>query len=285
MSKTFKIAVTPGSDTNEVTYAIKLNINTNTFEKCDETNYSSFSNACIINAEELVYSLKDSEGNVINTGDLTGRTGEVILATETKVVDSKTEFNYTIEITFNETNADQNHNANKEITGNIKVEFSETKDNTGTICGTHKVTTSLGVLTVNDCEPAFIASNINEDVVEGLCIYNNQPVYNIMNILSGSDANPLATEENCGTTYEAIGYAYLDASSSAIMSQAMVGNGTWDSSTSTCSFNGQTVKYLSGIKLTEEEHCKEIYTTDGQTFFSGVREVGKAAWNPGYGGT
>ena len=128
-SKTFTVIVTPGSDTNEATYAIKLNISNNTFVKCDDSNYNSMSNACTKNAQELVYTIKDSSGNVIKTGDLTGKSGEVVLATETKTVSAATEYTYTLEIEFKETNADQNHNMNKSITGNVKVEFAEKPKN------------------------------------------------------------------------------------------------------------------------------------------------------------
>ncbi len=125
LSKTFTVSVTPGSDTNKAVYAIKMNVTNNTFVKCTEANYNSVSNACTKNAEELVYTLKNSSGTVVATGDLTAKTGEVILATETKTASAKTDYNYTLEIEFKDTNTDQNHNTNKTFTGNVKVEFAE----------------------------------------------------------------------------------------------------------------------------------------------------------------
>ena len=125
ISKTFKVTVTPGSDTNTATYAIKFNISGNTFEKCTDTNYNATTNTCVKNSQELAYSLKDSSGSVIASGDLTAVTGTITLATETKTVSAATEYSYILEINFADTGADQNHNNNKTITGDIKVEFAE----------------------------------------------------------------------------------------------------------------------------------------------------------------
>jgi len=124
-TKGFKVTITPGSDTSTATYRIYLNITENTFTKCNDTNYDDITNACAKGAEELIYRLKDSNGNILKTGDLTGITGEVELIRETKTAVSQTDYNYTLEIEFKETNADQNHNQNKTINGEVKVEFAE----------------------------------------------------------------------------------------------------------------------------------------------------------------
>lgn len=119
-SKEFSVKITPTASEKTVTYAIKLDVNSNTFEKCTDN-----SNGCTLNANELTYTLKNSDGSTLASGDLTEATGEITLYKETKTVDIETTFNYTLEITYVETNADQTHNANKEMTGNIKVEFAE----------------------------------------------------------------------------------------------------------------------------------------------------------------
>ena len=122
LTKTFTVTVTPTSKENTASYSIYLDLTNNTFVKCDDSNYNSITNACIKDYEVLTYTIKDGD-NVLATGDLTGKTGKVKLLTETKTVDSETTFTYTLEITFHETNADQNHNMEKVINGNIKVEF------------------------------------------------------------------------------------------------------------------------------------------------------------------
>ena len=122
VSKTFTVTVTPTKTEKTAVYAIYLDLTNNTFVKCDDSNYNSITNACIKDYEELTYTIKDGD-NVLATGDLTGQTGKIKLLTETKTVDSETTFTYTLEITFHETNADQNHNMEKVINGNIKVEF------------------------------------------------------------------------------------------------------------------------------------------------------------------
>ena len=124
VSKSFTVTVTPTETEKTAVYAIYLDLTNNTFVKCDDSNYNSITNACIKDYEELTYTIKDGD-NVLATGDLTGKTGKVKLLTETKTVDSETTFTYTLEITFHETNADQNHNMEKVINGNIKVEFSK----------------------------------------------------------------------------------------------------------------------------------------------------------------
>ena len=122
VSKSFTVTVTPTETEKTAVYAIYLDLTNNTFVKCDDSNYNSITNACIKDYEELTYTIKDGD-DVLATGDLTGKTGKVKLLTETKTVDSETTFTYTLEITFHETNADQNHNMEKVINGNIKVEF------------------------------------------------------------------------------------------------------------------------------------------------------------------
>ena len=124
ISKDFTVTVIPTDKEKTATYAIYMDITENTFVKCTEDNYDSLTNACTLNAEELTYTLKDNDGVVLASGDLTGVTGKVRLAKETKTVDTETTFNYTLEITFEETNADQNHNQNKTINGDVIVEFA-----------------------------------------------------------------------------------------------------------------------------------------------------------------
>ena len=121
-SKGFSVNVEPGTTETTAKYRIYIDITSNSFVYCDDTNYSS-TNLCTKNAQELTYNLKDSSGTVIATGDLTAETGEVVLKEETKTVSSATDYNYTLEIVFNDTGASQNHNANKSITGNVKVVF------------------------------------------------------------------------------------------------------------------------------------------------------------------
>ena len=122
ITKNFKVIVTPTKDVKEVTYRIYIDIVDNTFVKCIEANYVNITNECELGAEELIYRLKDSSGNVIKAGDLTGITGQIEIARETKVQDTKTEYNYTIEIEYVDTNKDQNHNINKSFNSNINVE-------------------------------------------------------------------------------------------------------------------------------------------------------------------
>ena len=126
--KGFAVMFTPTSNTKTVTYAIKLNITENTFVKCDDTNYKADEpnqNLCTKDAEELVYTLMDEEGNVLATGDLLGKTEGIILKKETKTADVETTFNYKLNVTYKDTNADQNHNANKSFVGSLSVEFAQ----------------------------------------------------------------------------------------------------------------------------------------------------------------
>lgn len=123
-SKSFSITITPG-DVNSAKFVVSLNISANTFVKCSSSNYNSATNACTTNAQELVYTLKDSSGNTVQSGDLLSKTGVVEIATITKTVNAATTYNYTLEIKFVDTGADQNHNVNKSLTANLDVEFAE----------------------------------------------------------------------------------------------------------------------------------------------------------------
>lgn len=122
-SKTFKVSVNPTSDYNTAVYQIYIDISSNTFVYCDDTNYNATTNDCTKNASELIYNLKDSSGNIIATGDLTAKSGKIVLLKETKTVDTDTTYNYTLDIIFNETNKSQEHNTNKSISGSVLVEF------------------------------------------------------------------------------------------------------------------------------------------------------------------
>ena len=123
LTKTFTVTVTPTAKENTASYSIYLDLTNNTFVKCDDSNYNSITNACIKDYEELTYTFKNQEGEVLSSDNLIGATGRILLASETKTVEVETTYEYTMEIEFHETNADQNHNMGKVIEGNISVEF------------------------------------------------------------------------------------------------------------------------------------------------------------------
>ena len=123
LTKTFRVTITPTSKENTASYSIYLDLTNNTFVKCDDSNYNSITNACIKDYEELTYEFKDSNGEVVSSGNLIGLTGRTLLIAETKTVEKETTYEYTMEISFHETNADQNHNMEKVINGSIEVEF------------------------------------------------------------------------------------------------------------------------------------------------------------------
>ena len=126
VSKDFSVTITPTETEKEVMYGIFINLINNTFVKCDDYNYDELTNACEKGVSEITYTIKDKDTNrELARGDLTGKSGKIKLLTEEKEVESKTVFNYTITITFEDTRKDQNHNQNKGIEGNIEVEFTE----------------------------------------------------------------------------------------------------------------------------------------------------------------
>lgn len=132
-SKTFSVTVAPGSLENTATYAIKLNISSNGFVKCTNSNrvdngYASTTNLCSLNAVELRATLRrnNASGTILaNNIDLTGVTTDTILYTDTQSPSSETTYTYYLTIEFVNTGYDQNHNKNKTFTGSISVEFAE----------------------------------------------------------------------------------------------------------------------------------------------------------------
>ena len=90
ISKSFKVIVTPTKDIKEITYRIYLDITDNTFVKCTDDNYDEATNPCEKDANELVYRLKDSNGNVIKEGDLTGSSGQIEIGRDTKTQEVRT---------------------------------------------------------------------------------------------------------------------------------------------------------------------------------------------------
>lgn len=131
--KTFAVELTPTNNTHTITYAIMLNITGNTFEKCTDSNYREVAtdtdsvNVCLKNAEELVYTLIDADtSEQVATGDLTGKNGNIQLAKVTKNnINDVTTVNYKLNVTFKNTNADQNHNMNKTFAGTLGTEFAQ----------------------------------------------------------------------------------------------------------------------------------------------------------------
>lgn len=122
-NKDFTININPPK-ADTVTYAIKIKINNNSFTVCNDSTYVVGTNECDKTVEELVYTLKEGD-TVIGTGSLAGVTSDVELAKLTKNVSLNTTYNYSLIIDFKRTNADQNHNANKSLTGNIEVQFAK----------------------------------------------------------------------------------------------------------------------------------------------------------------
>jgi len=124
-SKDFTVKVTPTSNQKSATYNIKLVINNNTFKVCqDDNNTYSSTNNCAKNAQELVVTLTDNEGNQ-HVKDITAALAgeQIVLFTDTKSPETPTVYNYNIKVEFKNTNADQNHNANKNLDAELKVEF------------------------------------------------------------------------------------------------------------------------------------------------------------------
>ena len=124
-SKDFTVTIRPTATEKEATYGIFIDLNQNTFVKCDDTNYNDLTNQCTKNAGEITYQITDEDGVVLASGDLTGQSGKIKILTETKTVDTETVYHYTLTITFEDTGADQNHNQNKALGGDVVVEFSE----------------------------------------------------------------------------------------------------------------------------------------------------------------
>ena len=76
-SKDFTVTIRPTEMEKEVTYGIFIDIDSNTFVKCDDTNYDSITNACTKDAQELTYKITNKEGDVLAEGDLTGQSGKI----------------------------------------------------------------------------------------------------------------------------------------------------------------------------------------------------------------
>ena len=114
-SKDFSVSVGPAKS-GTVSYTINLKISANSFVKCtDSTNAT-----CSYNAEELKYTLKRGT-TVLTIGDLTGQTGNILLYSEDNPADAT--YNYTLEVEFVDTKANQSHNENKTLTASLSVEM------------------------------------------------------------------------------------------------------------------------------------------------------------------
>lgn len=128
-SKEFYVNITPTDFEKNVKYNITLNISTNGFTKCST---QTEDNECTVNANELVVTLKrkvdsGTTETLVTNKDITASTGDIVLRTEdlTFTDTNSHVYTYTIEVSFINTGADQNHNVNKSLAGTINVNFAE----------------------------------------------------------------------------------------------------------------------------------------------------------------
>lgn len=112
-SKNFAVKITPSEMINSIKYAIKLNITDNGFiSGCGSDT------AC---TEDLVYKLKDEAGNVLSSGNLVAKTGNIVLLeVDDTYLEQKT-INYSLEISFLKQDRDQNYNSNKAFSASLEV--------------------------------------------------------------------------------------------------------------------------------------------------------------------
>ncbi len=128
-SKKFSVNITPTKDQKSVKYAITLNITENSFTKCST---KTEENDCVVNANEVVVSLKRAidggmEEVLTSNRDITLSNGLTTLYIEDLTfTDVNTHvYAYTLDVSFINTGAEQNHNMNKNLAGTVIVSFAE----------------------------------------------------------------------------------------------------------------------------------------------------------------
>ena len=140
ITKTFTVTIDPTTDT--VKYQIMFNNIKNTFENCTVTNRKTFDtcyaanfencqpNECTLDAKELQYTLTAVDENktpVSSIGTITGNLTngvtniDPITVTQATHADKKSVYTYTLKIDFLDTNAEQNHNQDKNFEMDIDV--------------------------------------------------------------------------------------------------------------------------------------------------------------------
>ncbi len=119
-SNTFKISFNGNSVSTSEKVAISLNITSNGFKLCKDAGTGA--NGCDTSdtTPQLVATISGGGISGTQTIDLTGKTGNVLLATET----ISKETTYTVTVRFNESNKNQMHNAGKSFAGTIGVQFA-----------------------------------------------------------------------------------------------------------------------------------------------------------------
>jgi len=241
--------------------------------------------SCIEKEEYLIGEIRLYEECEMNNESLLGTaiaTGTIATSsTETKVVlkelesitatSSGTTTYYYVVLEFPNAETEQTQVQNGAFRGTVTVEQTLGEQT----CGTHNVTTTLGTLAVNDCEPNF--SYTSEQAESGACIFNSESVFNVM---SG-----LVTPETCQTIYKIdTGGLTMYLDSMFEQMATYVGQATWDDSTSTCAYEGTSLIDLDGNAIIKKEQCVEVYSFDG-TNISGVQKVGEGTWTEIAGGT
>lgn len=126
VEKVFTVKVTPTSSDDSVKYNIIWDITENTFAECDAA--TSAASGCKVGEEELKWELYlDGEEEALNSGYVDNDENEqtiTLYTADTGTLATTTTYEYKLVVTFIDTEADQNHNAEKTLSGTIEVELT-----------------------------------------------------------------------------------------------------------------------------------------------------------------
>lgn len=117
VEKDFTIKLTPGTDSKNFDYTIKLAIDSNGFTKCNASGCNEL--------EVVLIDATSGSDSVLKTVYVEGETDDVVLHTEHKTnVTTETTLNYKLKVQFKEVGQSQNHNMSKSLRASLKVEFA-----------------------------------------------------------------------------------------------------------------------------------------------------------------
>ena len=135
-----------------------------------------------------------------------------------------------------------------------------------------KVDTALGTLSVNMNEPIYVYG-VNYTTDEYGCYYNGV-------FVSNTEDNP--SEKMCQDVYKIgvqdyyiLSTSYYDKSFENIA--VNLGQAVWDSSSSSCTFNGNIVTDYLGNKIKNINNCGEVYQIE-DNFITMIENVGAGVW-------
>ena len=225
--------------------------------------------------EECTMANESALGEVISTGTIgtTSENTKTVLKSQesiTATTNGTTTYYYVV-IEFPNINVKQEQVENGTFSGEATVEPA-------ILYAYHDVDTVLGTLAVYDDTPDFSGTSKEADNGNGYCYYEGNLVRKYFGYSSSGFS--LLSEKDCSEIYKSVdpsgNVEYYDSGSveEFLRNKLYQGTATWDSDTSTCTFNNKSVYYWkTGSKNVTQDMCGDVFCDSNNNCRTGLFKI------------